>query len=131
MEILFVGVLGVVADGGVEDGDEVVFVFVGGVVADYVEAFEVVGEEDFEVGVVGVVEGGVDVVVVRAGVGGVFDFEVLDEYEVFDDLYVFDFPVFGEELADDYFTRFKHAADVELANEDALMDPLWRLCLLG
>ena len=87
--------------------------FVLRVVADDVEAFEVVCEEDFEVCVVCVVvESGVDVVVVCAGVGGVLDFKVLDEDEVFDDLDVFDLAVLGEEGADHGFSRIVHPTHV-------------------
>jgi hypothetical protein len=129
-EVLFVGELGVVADGGVEDGDEVLLDLVERVVADDVEALEVVSEEDLEVVVVGLVERGVDVVVVRAGVGGVLHLEVLHEHEVLYHLHVLDLPVLPEEGADRLLARIVQSRHVELPHQDALVDLLWRLRLL-
>jgi hypothetical protein len=122
-EVLLVGVLGVVAHRGVDHGNEVLLDLLGWIVADHVEAFEVVSEENFEVWVVRVlVEGGVDVVVVRAGVRGVLHFEVFHENEIFDYFNSLHFPVPAEEVLYDCFGGFVHAADVQLADEDAFVD---------
>lgn len=100
MEILLIGVLGVVANRGVQDRDEMLLDFVEGVVADHVEAFKMVSEEYLEVGVVSLVEGSVDVVVVGTGVRSIFHLEVLHEHKVLYHLHVLYFAVLAEEVAD-------------------------------
>jgi DhnA family fructose-bisphosphate aldolase class Ia len=97
---LFIGELGIIPDGGIEDGYEMFLDFVKRVVADHVEPFEVVGEEDLEVVVVGLVQSGIDVVVVRAGIARILHLEVLHKDKVFYHLHVLYLPVFPEEGPD-------------------------------
>lgn len=94
---MFIGELGIISDGGIEDGYEMFLDFVKWVVADHVEPFEVVGEEDLEVVVVGLVQSGIDVMVVRAGIAGVLHLEVLHKDKVFYHLHVLYLAVFSEE----------------------------------
>lgn len=73
-------------------------------------------EEDFEVVVMGLMEGRVDVVIICTGVRGVLHLEVLHEYEVFDHLNVLDLAVFAEEGTDGLLARLIQPRDVELAD---------------
>ena len=75
------------------------FDFVGGIVADHVKSFEMICEKYFEVVVVGIVmEDGVDVVIVCAGIGGIFYFKIFNKDKVFDDFDCLDFPISAEEV---------------------------------
>ena len=102
------------------------------IVADNVESFQVVCEEYFEVGVVGVVmESCVYVVVVCTGIRGVFNFEVFYEDKIFDDLYAFDLPIPAEEISDSVLIGILHATDIKFSDQNALMDMFRRLRLLS
>ena len=74
--------------------------FIEWVIADHVEPFEVVCKENLEVVVVGLVQGGIDVMVVRAGITGILHLEVLHKDKVFNHLDVLNLPVLAEEGSD-------------------------------
>lgn len=106
--------------------------FVVGIVADHIEPFEMVGKEDLKICVVTVVvQSHVYVVVICAGVGGVLNLQVLHEDEVFYYLDGLDLTVFAEKTTDESFVCVLHAAYVELTHQNALVDLLGRLGLLG
>lgn len=86
------------------------------VVADHVEPFKMIRKEDLEVVVMGLMQGGVDVMVIRASIGCVLDLEVLHKDEVFDDLNVFDLAVLSEEGTDRLLPGLVKAADVEFSD---------------
>lgn len=86
------------------------------VVANHIEPFQMIREEDLEVVVMRLVQGGVDIVIISTGVGRVLDFEVLHKHEVFDHLDVLDLAVLAEEGTDGLLTRLVQAAHVEFAH---------------
>ncbi len=59
---------------------------------------------------------GVNVVVVCTCIGGIFHFEIFDEYEIFDDLNLFNFSILGEESADVLFSSIIEPADIEFSD---------------
>lgn len=101
-----------------------------GVVAHHVEPLQVVREEYLEVVVVGLVQGGVDVVVVRTGVRGILNFEILHKYEVLDHFHVFNLSIFAEEGADGLLPSLIEPTHIEFTNQNALVDAFRRLSLL-
>jgi len=67
-----------------------------GVVAYDIEPFQMVSEEYLEVVIMGRVKSSVDVVVVRASIGGVLYLEIFNKHKVLDYLHIFNFSVFPE-----------------------------------
>lgn len=127
---MLIDVLWIVPDGGIEYGYEMFLDLIEGVIADHVEPFEMVCEEDLEVVVVGLVQGSVDIVVICTGIGGVLHLEVLHEHEVLYHLHVLDLPVLPKEGADRLLTRLVQSGHIQLPHQDALVDLLGRLRLL-
>ena len=70
------------------------------VIADHIESFKMISEEDLEVVVMGLMQSGVDVMIIRTGIGCVLNLEVLHKHKVFDHLNVFNLSVLAEEGTD-------------------------------
>ena len=60
--------LGVIPYASIQNGYQMLLDLVERVIADYIEAFEVICEEDLEVVVMGLMQGSIDVVVICTGV---------------------------------------------------------------
>jgi len=86
-------------------------------------------EKYFEIGVVGLVEGGVDVVVVCAGVGGVLYFEIFYKYKILYYLYLLNLSIFAKETSDGGFGSLVQPTNIQLSHQNTLVDLLWRLSL--
>ncbi len=107
------------------------FDFEVGIVTDYVESFEMIGKKDFEIWIMGIiVKCHVYVVIISAGVRGIFYFEVLNKNEILDDFDGFYFTVFAKEIMHEGFVRVLHSADVEFTDQDAFVNFFRRLGLL-
>ena len=60
--------LGVIPYASIQNGYQMLLDLVERVIADYIEAFEVICEEDLEVVVMGLMQGSIDVMVICAGI---------------------------------------------------------------
>jgi hypothetical protein len=69
-------------------------------------------------------------VIICAGVGSIFYFEVLDKDEVFDDFNSFYLSIFAKEIMHEGFVGVLHSADVELTDQDAFVNFFRGLSLL-
>lgn len=79
--------------------------FIERVVADNIETFKVIGKKYLKVCVMSLVKRCVDVMVICAGIRGIFYLEVFHENEVFYNLNVFNLTIFAEEITNVGFAR--------------------------
>ena len=102
------------------------------VVADHVESFEMICEEYFEIGVMGVVmESCIYVVVICTGIRGIFNFEIFYKDEIFDDLYAFNFPIPAEKISNSVLIGILHPTNIKFSDQNTLMNMFRRLRLLS
>lgn len=129
-KVLLIGVLWVIADRSVKHWYQMLLYLIHGVVAYDIEPFQMVSEEYLEVVIMGRVKSSVDVVIVRASIGGVLYLEIFNKHKVLDYLHIFNFSVFPEKWFYRLLSSIKQPTHVQLSHQNALVDPFRGLCLL-
>lgn len=59
-----------------------------------IESFQMISEENFEVVVMGWMEGSIDIMIVSTSIRGILYLKIFHKDEVLDNLYIFNFSIF-------------------------------------
>ena len=122
MQILLVSKLWVISNRSIEYRYQMFFDLKLRTVAYNIEALEVVCEKYFEIGIVSIVmKSGIDIVIVRASIGGIFHLEIFNKHKIFDNLNIFYLSVLWEKATDHGFSRFVHPTHIQFPYQNTFV----------